>query len=255
MLTIFTIVLNGMPHIDKHLEEFKKLKIPWQWRIVEGVSEPLGCTRWCRQVPDKWHKDCVSIDGTHEYLVGLKEDNVSLYWQSKPFPGKLAMINEALQGVDGGVVMEVDADEMWRADQIEKIYECLKGAEDGATMQFSCNFFVGEKKKIVTREGYSSSWYEWMRAWKWGKNVCFTSHEPPRLNIQSRLVPRGVTETWGLVFNHYAYATQKQVEFKEDFYGYKGLVDGWKELQKTIGPVRLNQFFHHVQDKSVADDA
>jgi hypothetical protein len=63
-----------------------------------------------------------------------------------------------------------------------------------------------------------------------------------------------VTETWGLVFDHYAYSIQKQVEFKEDFYGYSGLVDGWKELQKTSGPVRLSQYFHHLQDKSVADD-
>jgi hypothetical protein len=255
MLTIFTIVLNGMPYIERHLAEFQKLKIPWQWRIVEGVTEPLGCTRWCKQVPDKWHKDFKSIDGTHEYLKSIQGENVVVYSQDKAFNGKLEMIKQSLQGVDSGVVMEVDADEMWRADQIKKIYECLRGAGDGTTMQFHCNFFVGENKKIVTRNGYSSSWYEWMRAWKWGKNVCFTSHEPPRLNIQSRLVPRGVTETWGLVFNHYAYTTLKQVEFKEDFYGYKGLVDGWKELQKTIGPVRLNQFFNHIQDKSVADDA
>ena len=38
MLTIFTIVLNGMPYIKRHMDEFTKLKIPWQWRIVEGVS-------------------------------------------------------------------------------------------------------------------------------------------------------------------------------------------------------------------------
>jgi hypothetical protein len=254
MLTIFTIVLNGMPFIERHLAEFQKLKIPWRWRIVEGVSEPVGCTRWCKQVPDKWHKDYKSIDGTHEYLNSIQGGNVVVYSQGKPFNGKLEMIQNALYGVDSGVVMEVDADEMWRAEQIEGIYECLKGAEDGATMQFHCNFFVGENKRVVTREGYGSNWYEWMRAWKWGKDVCFTSHEPPRLNIQSRLVPRGVTETWGLVFDHYAYAIQKQVEFKEDFYGYKGLVDGWKELQKTIGPVRLSQYFPHLHDKSVADD-
>jgi len=255
MLTIFTIVLNGMPYIDKHLAELQKLKIPWQWRIVEGVSEPLGCTRWCKQVPDKWHKNFVSIDGTHEYLESIQGGNITISSQDRSFKGKLEMINQALHGVNSGVVMEIDADEMWRADQIEKIYECLKGAEDGATMQFHCNFFVGENKKIVTREGYSSSWYEWMRAWKWGKNVCFTSHEPPQLNIRARLVPRGITETWGLVFNHYAYSTLKQIQFKEDFYGYKGLVDGWIELQKTSGPVRLNKFFNHIQDRSVADDA
>lgn len=62
------------------------------------------------------------------------------------------MIQQALFGVDSGVVMEVDADEMWRANQIEGIYECLKGAEDGATMQFHCNFFCrGEQASSYKR--------------------------------------------------------------------------------------------------------
>ena len=89
MLTIFTIVLNGMPFIERHLAEFQKLKIPWRWRIVEGVSEPLGCTRWCKQVPEKWHKDFKSIDGTHEYLNSIQGGNVIVYSQGKPFNGKL----------------------------------------------------------------------------------------------------------------------------------------------------------------------
>ena len=148
MLTIFTIVLNGMPYINRHLDEFKKLKIPWQWRIVEGVSEPLGCTRWCKQVPDKYHKNFVSVDGTHEYLNSINEPNVSVYWQAKSFPGKLAMIKEALQGVEKGVVMEVDADEMWIADQLDAIYGHLKGCEEGRAMQFHCNYYVGQNKKV-----------------------------------------------------------------------------------------------------------
>jgi len=136
MLTIFTIVLNGMPYIQRHLAEFQKLKIPWQWRIVEGVAEPLGCTRWCRQVPEKYHKDFISVDGTHEYLESIMDENVSVCWQAKPFPGKLAMINEALQGVENGVVMEIDSDEIWRADQLEAIFGHLKGCEEGRAMQF-----------------------------------------------------------------------------------------------------------------------
>ena len=99
MLTIFTIVLNGQPYIEKKLEAYQKLQIPWQWRIVEGVSNPRNCTRWCKEVPPKWHKDFVSIDGTHEYLKNLNHKNVSVYWQNKPFDGKIEMVNKALEGV------------------------------------------------------------------------------------------------------------------------------------------------------------
>ena len=42
---------------------------------------------------------------------------------------------------------------------------------------------------------------------------------------------------------------------KEDFYGYAGLLKGWEELQQTHGPVRLNKYFSHVQDRAVVDDS
>ncbi|MFZ4600166.1 MAG: glycosyltransferase family 1 protein, partial [Terrimicrobiaceae bacterium] len=119
MLTIFTIVLNGEPFISKKLEAYQKLTIPWQWKIVEGVSNPRNCTRWCREVPGKWHKDFVSIDGTHEYLKNLKHPKASFQYQNKPFDGKIEMIQRALEGVESGVVMEQDADEFWTEKQME----------------------------------------------------------------------------------------------------------------------------------------
>ena len=119
MLTIFTIVLNGSPYIQRHLEIFEKLKIPWQWRIVEGVSNPRNCTRWCREIPPKWHKNFVSIDGTHEYLKELKHPNILSVSQNAPWNGKIKMIQKALVGVNDGVVMEIDCDEYrdWETDR------------------------------------------------------------------------------------------------------------------------------------------
>ena len=57
------------------------------------------------------------------------------------------------------------------------------------------------------------------------------------------------------MFEHYAYSLPAQVSFKEDFYGYTGLLESWEDLQKTNGPVRLNRFFNHVQDRTIVDDA
>jgi hypothetical protein len=164
------------------------------------------------------------------------------------------MIGEALRGVEKGVVMQIDSDEIWRADQLDAIFGHLKGCEEGRAMQFHCNYYVGQNKKVVTREGFASHWYEWFRAWKWGRGVEFVSHEPPKLNVQSMMIPRGVTETWGLTFDHFAYATKEQAQFKEDFYGYKGLVEGWERLQQTTSPVRLRDYFPFITDKSVADE-
>jgi hypothetical protein len=254
MLTIFTIVLNGQPYIGKKLGVYQKLQIPWQWRIVEGVSNPRNCTRWCREIPPKYHNNFLSIDGTHEYLENLSHPNVSVHWQNKSFDGKIEMVNKALEGIEDGVVMEQDADEFWTPEQMEKVHGFLKDKMAGTVAQFHCNYYIG-KKVVVSRSGLGSYPYEWFRAWKWGKDIYFTSHEPPQINRQTARIPRGVTEELGLVFEHFAYCTKENVQFKEDFYGYAGLLKSWEELQKTHGPVRLNRFFGHVQDRSVVDDA
>jgi hypothetical protein len=254
MLTIFTIVLNGSPYIEQKLPILQKLAIPWQWRIVEGVSNPRNCTRWCKEVPSKWHKEYVSIDGTHEYLQNLKHDKVKIYSQNKPFNGKIEMVNKALEGVNFGVVMEQDADEFWTTEQMTAVYDLLKDRTPGVAAQFHCNYYIG-KKVVVSRRGLGCYPYEWYRAWKWGEGIEFTSHEPPILNHQPIRIPRGITEEMGLVFEHFAYSTRENVAFKQDFYGYAGLLKSWEELQNTHGPVRLNRYFAHIQDRSIVDDA
>lgn len=254
MLTIFTLVLNGSPYIQQKLDIYQRLNIPWQWKIVEGVAKPINCTRWCREVSEKWHKDFVSIDGTHEYLKNLQHPKITIHWQNKPFDGKIEMVNKALEGVDCGVVMEQDSDEFWTTEQMTKVYEMMKDKLAGTTAQFYCNYHIG-KKVVVTKNGFGSYPYEWFRAWKWGEGIHFTSHEPPQLNHQTARIPRGFTEELGLTFDHFAYCTENQIKFKEEFYGYTGLLQSWRDLQETHGPVRLNKYFGFVQDRAIVDDS
>ena len=130
----------------------------------------------------------------------------------------------------------------------------MKDKLAGTVAQFHCNYYIG-KKIVVSRSGLGSYPYEWYRAWKWGDGIHFISHEPPQLNHQTSRIPRGITEEFGLVFDHFAYSLPEQIKFKEQFYGYSGLFEQWEALQKTHGPVRLNRFFNHIQDRSVVDDA
>jgi glycosyltransferase involved in cell wall biosynthesis len=62
------------------------------------------------------------------------------------------------------------------------------------------------------------------------------------------------TEAYGLVFQHYAYVTQEQLQFKECYYGYAGAISQWKRLQQEIRlPVRLRQYFSWVGDLTMVD--
>jgi hypothetical protein len=244
MLTIFTIVLNGQPFIEWHLPVLRELSIPWQWRIVEGVAAPTNCTSWCRPLPERWHRDCVSVDGTHEYLRAIHCGNVRVTSRrSRPYDGKVGMVREALEGVDDGVVMQIDADEIWQAWQIEKIYELLICQLPATAARFNCRYWVGPSKLLTSRSGWARGDLEWLRAWRWGPGVEFERHEPPIVRGFGRCVSLETTEAMGLVFDHYAYHSPRQIEMKADYYGYDGLVDAWHRLQCTSGPVELERFF------------
>ena len=256
MLTVFTIVLNGEPWIRRILPELQKLKIPWQWRIVEGISDPVNCTAWCQPVPSRWHDQYRSIDGTSQYLDKVRHTpGVTVTRRGGPYHGKLHMIQEAMGSGPHEVVMQVDADELWTAAQMTQIHDLLLHRPPGTAAQFFCRYFVGPKKIVKTRGGFSSYPYEWFRAWRWGQGVEFISHEPPRLNRAAGVIAREATESLGLVFNHMAYATREQARFKQDFYGYAGLAEAWDKLQQTSGLVRLGEFFTWIHDATLAGDA
>ena len=243
MLTIFTIVLNGEPFIERHLDTFRTLTIPWQWRIVEGVARPTHCTSWCREMPERWHRDFVSVDGTHEYLRSLNVDSVAATWRYAPWDGKVAMVGKALQNVSDGVVMQVDADEIWQPWQLERVYQMMLEQPPATAARFACRYWVGPKKLLTSTAGWARGDLEWLRAWRWGPAVRFERHEPPIVSGFDRCVSIESTESMGLVFDHFAYVTEQQIAMKQDYYGYGGLTEAWHRLQSTPGPVNLQEFF------------
>lgn len=248
MLTLFTIVLNGEPYIEHHLPTLRQLTIPWQWRIVEGVAAPTHCTSWCRQMPDRWHRNYASVDGTHEYLQAVngwrsEHGSVGVSFRRSPWDGKVEMVAKALEGVNDGVVMQVDSDEIWQSWQLEAVYRLMLPRAVGTAARFSCRYWVGPAKVLTSTSGWARGDLEWLRAWRWGPGVKFARHEPPLLEGFDRCVSIESTEAAGLVFDHYAYTTQQQIEMKQDYYGYTGLVDAWHRLQATSGPVNLREYF------------
>jgi len=248
MLTLFTIVLNGEPYIEQHLATLRRLTIPWQWRIVEGVAEPTNCTSWCRPMPDRWHRDYASVDGTHEFLKAINgwrgdTGSVGVSGRRSPWPGKLAMVARALEGVQGGVVMQIDSDEIWQAWQLERIYWLMMQQPVATAARFACRYWVGPNKLLTSTTGWARGDLEWLRAWRWGPGMKFFRHEPPIATGFDRCVTIESTQAAGLVFDHFAYVTEQQIAMKQDYYGYTGLVDAWHRLQATPGPVNLQEFF------------
>jgi len=259
----FTIVLNGMPFIKHHIDILKQLPFKWHWHVVEGVAELKHDTGWSvgrgGRITDELHRNGLSNDGTTEYLNVLYErfaGQVTLYRKDKGafWDGKREMVNEPLNNItEPCLLWQVDADELWTAKQIEKMYEMFWVNPTKTSAWFWCRYYVGENLVITIRNCYAQNpQQEWHRVWRYEPGNRWTAHEPPMLCANDdNPFTHDETERAGLVFQHYAYVTPAQVRFKEIYYGYAQALNHWTRLQqnKTF-PVKLREYLPWVTDNT-----
>ena len=235
-LAIFTICLDGWPFLPIQLATFNRLKLDWRWIVAEGAAANTNSTAWCQPQTPR-----LSMDGSTAFLCSLAgHPRVTVLQRQWWSGGKDEMCNAALaQILQPCVLLEVDADELWTAQQIEGIHALL------STGQFDCarfdnfyylgpNIVIGNLDAWWARQGYM------MRAWRFMPGMRFLSHEPPVLQGVNgpgeRCAANAETRRRGLVLEHWSLVFRSQVEFKQAFYGYPGLVDRWERLQHHPGP-------------------
>lgn len=278
-LHFLTIVLNGEPFIRYHIEVFKQLPFRWHWHIVEGIADLKHDTAWSLKlggrVPDQVHQNGRSSDGTSEYLdelMRLYPENVTVYRKPEGifWDGKREMVNEPLISSirEECLLWQVDADELWTVEQLCTARQMFIENPEKTAALYWCWYFVGENLVISSRNCYTQNpQQEWLRTWRFKPGCVWAAHEPPTL---AEPLPKGrwrdvatvnpflheETEKQALVFQHFAYATLEQIQFKEQYYGYSNLVSQWKALQQqTKFPILLRQYFPWVQDATMVDQA
>ena len=156
---------------------------------------------------------------------------------------------------DEFLLWQIDSDEIWTAEQI---VDCFLMFEDNPKKNaafFWCRYFVGPDKVITTRNCFGNDpRADWRRVWKIKPGMLFKTHEPPVIyKLKLNHFTQDETAAKGLVFDHFAYATRAQVEFKEKYYAgqrnpnakhYRGLLARWEKFQtETVWPRSLNQMF------------
>ncbi len=269
----FTIVLNGMPFIRYHIDILKQLPFRWHWHIVEGVADLVHDTSWSKQlggnIPDEYHRNGLSIDGTTEYLDQLKllfPDQISIYRKPKGcfWEGKLEMVNAPLSSIrEECLLWQVDVDEYWTSEQMMSAQRMFVQHPEKTAAFYWCHFFVGKYLVVNSRNCYSQNpAQEWLRTWRYTPGCRWVAHEPPRLHCP---LPNGSsvdlvginsfshneTERQGLVFQHFAYVLPEQLRFKESYYGYTGALSHWMRLQNQKNfPVYLRDYFPWVGDNT-----
>ena len=272
----FTIVLNGQPFIKYHIDVFKELSCNWHWHVIEGVADLKHDTGWSLgnggQISDAIHHQGRSNDGTTEYLdeiAQLYPENITIYRKPEGifWDGKREMVNEPLFNINEECLLwQVDADELWTAKQIVDARQMFINHPEKTAAFYWCWYFVGETQVISTRNCYAQNpQQEWLRTWRYKPGSVWVAHEPPRLEEP---LPTGAwrdiasvnpfshqeTESHGLVFQHFAYATSEQLKFKEQYYGYQNAVTQWEKLQTQNNfPVLLRDYFAWVGDGTQVD--
>jgi hypothetical protein len=274
----FTIVLNGKPFIEYHIDMMRQLPFKWVWHIVEGVADLVHDTAWSRQaggrIPDDVHDKGLSNDGTSEYIDALAKQfpgQVKVYRKGggRFWDGKREMCNAPMASINENCLLwQLDADELWTAGQVARMRQMFLAEPDRTAAFFWCHFFFGPDRIISTRNCYAQNpRMEWLRVWRFSPGMKWAAHEPPVLAAikpdgsrvdQATVKPfmHAETEKAGLVFQHFAYATREQVRFKESYYGYKGAVESWQRLQNMDRlPVPLKGTIAWVNDHTMIDRA
>lgn len=255
-LAIVSIVLDGMPFLPMQLATFNRIDtkmVDWHWHIIEGPAANVGSTSWCQPQQPRF-----SRDGSNE-MIRTWFDHPRISIKSKMLweGGKDQMFNTALQRItEPCVLLEADIDELWTARQIETLVVFFAANPLINCARFFCRYFVGPNIVITSTHSYGNRPGEWLRAWRFKPGMTFASHEPPVLTgAMSPCATREQTRDIGLVWDHWAYALEKQVAFKEQFYNYKNAVAHWRRLQANkVWPVTdLRQFLPWVDSGVNAD--
>jgi hypothetical protein len=276
----FTIVLNGEPFIRYHFDVFRRLWFRWHWHLIEGVASLVQDTAWSvaaggRIDPDA-HVSGLSVDGTTAYLDQIAAEDpqrISIY--RKPagsfWKGKREMVSAPLSKIrEECLLWQVDADELWTSDQIAAMRQLFVDHPNRTAAHYWCHYVPAPGAVITTRYNYAADpAVDWLRTWRYRPGDRWKAHEPPTLVRGRRIGAVDVgeqkpflhdeTEDAGAVFQHFAYATEEQVQFKQRYYGYTDALAGWCELRDAVraakGPVRLGDYLPWVRDDTLVDDA
>jgi hypothetical protein len=245
----FTIVLNGMPYIKQQYEVIPKVFD--EWYIIEGATRPVYDTGWCSNISKKFYSDkFTSIDGTSEFLDSIASDKIKIIRKNDFWDGKVEMCNSFMNQIENCSLMQIDVDEVWDIETLNDILNYSESNDYFDGMLFKCNYYVGSDLITIGENCYGNNPNEWCRFWKIKNKTFWVSHEPPRIRGCTKFLTRDYTKSKNWTFNHYAYALQSQLEFKENFYNYKGAVEQWKKLQEnTVFPCKLKNFLPWVDDK------
>jgi len=261
----FSLVYEGMPWVrgqKEFSERLRDLEFCWHW--AEGLARHEADTAWCAEQGGSLPSSPISTDGTREFLRQWAGEDGRIFLHDEPsgglWPGKTAMVRAATAGAkEGDLLWQVDADEFWQPWQVAEIVGYFRDHPETSAGWFDCHYFFGWDR-VSSRPGVFGNFRsrEWLRIWRFRSGDHWRSHEPPVLERKNgkKVIDVGFwkplcqreTRRRGWIFQHYALADERQIRFKERYYGYRGLVTGMERLARDPSPCpKVRNYLPHVR--------
>jgi hypothetical protein len=227
-----TIVLNGMPFLEHALRAV--YDFAHEIIIVEGAVKACGFAA---------NPDGSSVDGTVECIRRFPDPLQKVRLLQGSWPEKCEMQNAALARVTGDYVWLMDADEIYRREDLVKVADMVR--REPAITQFNLipdNFWKGFDYLMVSPVFFQPGAH-YRRIFKFQPGAAFTTHRPPTLlwpgetrTKQMYCISGEITRAMGIIPFHYSYVVKSQVAQKIELYRRYGWGKAWH--------LDMNQWFH-----------
>jgi glycosyltransferase involved in cell wall biosynthesis len=256
-VTFGIIVLNGEPFTRYCLRAL----YPYAHEIivVEGGHEDAGAA----MTPDGH-----SVDGTLETLRAFKrtedpEGKLTIVTRDGPWPKldemgrcRTPQSREYAERATGDYLWQVDIDEFYTPDAIERVLELLRERPEVTAISFLQRTFWGSLNcwadSWALRQGAS----EYHRLFKWGPGYRYLTHEPPTVldesgkDLRARVWLRGrQLQRMGIELYHYSLLFPSQVRQKCAVYHderpeYAGILE-WASTgyERILRPYRVHNLY------------
>lgn len=220
MRVAFTITYNQLHQLKfRGFTEFMLANFD-HWIVVDGLAGNKGSTSWCRDLELNFK----STDGSIEYLKSFNSDKLHLIEPTEKWESKDQMVNAAIEYLRGltkyCTLYQVDSDEHHTIEGMARAERLLNGSTQKCVSLTPIHYVAHNRVAMGAWAAKTN------RIWKW-KGEDFTSHEPAMIYGQGKALAIPVS------FNHYSYVFDKDVIFKEKYYGYEGIYERWKAVEES----------------------
>lgn len=210
------IVLNGEPFIRYNLENL--YPHAYEIIIVEGAVE-----KFFHAATSDGH----SLDSTLDIIKSFPdpESKIKLIQRQGFWPEKDEMSNAYMEVCTGDYIWQVDVDEFYKPDDIEKIRDILTADPDITRVDVKSINFLRSFNARVMGATFVYGADEFIRIFRFKPGYSYISHRPPTLADETgapfqhiKTLKSADLEYQGIVQYHYSYIFHNYVKDKADYY-------------------------------------